>query len=45
MRADKDTIFASLLHDTLEETKATNEEIKELFNTEYVKKEEKKLGV
>ena len=30
--ADRDTICAALLHDTLEDTKATKEEIAELFN-------------
>lgn len=32
IHADKDTICAALLHDTLEDTKATKEEITELFN-------------
>jgi len=32
MHADKDTICAALLHDTLEDTEATKEEIAELFN-------------
>lgn len=32
MHADCDTICAALLHDTLEDTKATKEEIAELFN-------------
>ena len=32
MHADKDTICAALLHDTLEDTKATKEEIADLFN-------------
>lgn len=32
MHADRDTICAALLHDTLEDTKATKEEIAELFN-------------
>ena len=32
MHADKDTICAALLHDTLEDTKATKEEIENLFN-------------
>ena len=34
MHADADTICAALLHDTLEDTKATKEEIAELFNKE-----------
>lgn len=32
MHADKDTVCAGLLHDILEDTKATKEEIAELFN-------------
>lgn len=32
MKADRDTICAGLLHDTLEDTKATKEEISNLFN-------------
>lgn len=32
MHADKDTVCAGLLHDTLEDTKATKDELKELFN-------------
>jgi len=32
MNADIDTVCAALLHDTLEDTKATKNEIKELFN-------------
>lgn len=32
MHADKDTVCAALLHDTLEDTKATKEELSELFN-------------
>lgn len=32
MHADKDTVCAGLLHDTLEDTNATKEEIAELFN-------------
>ena len=32
MHADSDTVCAALLHDTLEDTKATKEEIAELFN-------------
>ena len=32
MHADADTICAGLLHDTLEDTKATKEEIAEYFN-------------
>ena len=34
MHADRDTICAALLHDTLEDTQATKEEIEELFNKE-----------
>ncbi len=34
MKADKDTICAGLLHDTLEDTNTTKEEIAELFNKE-----------
>lgn len=34
MHADKDTICAALLHDTLEDTNTTYEEIKENFNEE-----------
>ena len=34
MHADRDTICASLLHDTLEDTNVTKEEIAELFNKE-----------
>ena len=34
MHADKDTICAALLHDTLEDTDTTKEEIAELFNKE-----------
>ena len=33
LHADTDTICAGLLHDTLEDTNVTREEIKELFNT------------
>ncbi len=32
MHADQDTICAALMHDTLEDTKATKEEIADLFN-------------
>ena len=32
MRADTNLLIAGLLHDTLEDTKATKEEITELFN-------------
>ncbi len=32
MNADSDTICAGLLHDTLEDTKITKEELKEMFN-------------
>ena len=34
MHADKDTICAGLLHDTLEDTETTKEEIAQLFNKE-----------
>ena len=34
MHADRDTICAALLHDTLEDTDTTKEEIAELFNKE-----------
>lgn len=34
MHADTDTICAGLLHDTLEDTKATKEEIENLFNSD-----------
>lgn len=36
MHADTDTICAGLLHDTLEDTKATKEEIEDLFNSDVV---------
>ncbi len=34
MHADRDTLCAALLHDTLEDTKTSKEEISELFNKE-----------
>ena len=34
MHADTDTICAGLLHDTLEDTKSTKEEIENLFNSD-----------
>ena len=34
MHADSDTVCAGLLHDTLEDTKLTKEEIKEAFNSD-----------
>ena len=34
MHADRDTVCAGLLHDTLEDTKITKEEIAEIFNRE-----------
>lgn len=37
MNADIDTICAALLHDTLEDTSATKEEITRLFNSEIAK--------
>lgn len=37
MHADIDTICAALLHDTLEDTSATKEEITRLFNSEIAK--------
>ena len=37
MHADRDTICAALLHDTLEDTKITKEEITEEFNQEITK--------
>ena len=37
MNADRDTICAALLHDTLEDTTATKEDITNLFNSEVAK--------
>ena len=37
LHADQDTLCAGLLHDTVEDTKATLEDIKELFNDEVAK--------
>ena len=34
MHADRNTVCAALLHDTLEDTHATKEEIAELFNSD-----------
>ncbi len=34
MKADRDTICAGLLHDTIEDTNITKEEIEEQFNKE-----------
>ena len=37
MHADRDTLCAGLLHDTLEDTNVTKEEIERLFNQDVAK--------